>query len=369
MRSIRLTRDSWARLVAIFAAAIGLLLATEFLLFRGPLYRSVLEPDSYAGHVELLLAAQRQLTPEPTRTILVMGDSRIGEGFSVKIANQSAGGARLSFANGAVPGSTPRSWFYVLRELDPNATRYGAIVLGVDNYGDEDGTWSWADYPIDLPIAIACLRLTDTFVFAASFHQAMERFHALRASLLKGFVYKDDLQAFLAAPRARLQKVALYRAHTVEWNYDYGGRAESLAGLSVDWATRRIHFPPGLNAAQRDELSTAILRVTTPQTGDTYRYRKFWLARILERYRATATRIVFARLPRLPVQRPEPALNLPSAIRELAAANPGCVLLEENAFAALEKPEYFFDSLHLNARGRAAFSQELAGLLRATLTR
>jgi lysophospholipase L1-like esterase len=43
------------------------------------------------------------------------------------------------------------------------------------------------------------------------------------------------------------------------------------------------------------------------------------------------------------------------------------VLLDENAFSALERPEEFFDSLHLNAHGRAVFSRELAGLIRETL--
>lgn len=358
-------RDSWARPVAVFVSAILLLLATEFLLFRGAFYRSLLEPDSYAGYVELLLAAQHKLSPAPI--VLVLGDSRIGEGFSAKTANQSESRAGVAFANGAVPGSTPRSWFYILRELDPDASRYAAIVLAVDDYRDEDGTWSWADYPIDLPIVIACLRFEDTFAFAGSFHQTLERFHALRGALLKGFVYKDDVQAFLADPRARLRKVANYRAHAAEWDYEYQGRAESLAGLSVDWATRTIQFPPGLTPAQRDELSTAILRATTGQAGDKYRYRKYWLARILERYRSSATRIIFARVPRLPVHPLEPARNLPSAIRELAASNPSSLLLDENAFSALERPEEFFDSLHLNAHGRAVFSRELAGLIRETL--
>ncbi len=90
----------------------------------------------------------------------------------------SHGVAQLTFVNAAISGSTPRSWYYLLRELDPDSSRFRAIVLAVDDYRDEDGAWSWADYPVDLPTAITCLRLEDAFVFAGSFHQAAERFRS-----------------------------------------------------------------------------------------------------------------------------------------------------------------------------------------------
>jgi len=362
-------RGSWTRPVAIYSAALALFLATEFTLFRNPFYRTLLEPESYAGEVELLLAAQRNFAHAPAGTVLVLGDSRIREGFSAKIADESGGDALLRFVNGAISGSTPRSWYYILRELDPQATRYGVIVLPADDYRDEDGVWSWADYPIDLPTVTACLRLDDAFGFAASFHGLDERFHALRGALLKGFVYKDDVQAFLADPRSRLARVENSRNHSAAWNYEYPGRSESLAGLTVDWSRRTIHFPAGVEEARRNDLAAAILRETTPQFGDKYRYRKYWLERILDRYRSKDTRVVFARVPRLPVQRPEPDLHLPSAIRELAAANSHCVLLDEDVLSGLEKPEYFFDSLHLNARGRALLSQDLAARIRKALAR
>jgi hypothetical protein len=359
-------RDSWARPIAIYASAAVLFVAAEFLIFRTSFYRSALEPESYPAQVGLLLAAQRRQPPSPANAVLVLGDSRIGEGFSATIANQTA--PDLAFVNASISGSTPRSWYYVLRELDPDASRYRAIVLPLDNYRDEDGAWSWADYPIDLPIVAPALRLSDAPGFAASFHHTADRFYALRGALLQGFVYKDDLHALLANPRARFEKVAAYREHSAEWRDGYTGRPESLAGLAVDWQQRAIRFPAGLSDAQRQELSTAILRGADPQHGDTFRYRKYWLGRILERYRSKGARIVFARVPRLPVARRDPA-NLPSAVEQLAAQYPSSIVLDENAFAPLEQPEYFVDSLHLNARGRAIFSRELAALIRARAAR
>jgi len=355
----------WPKALIVPVAGLLFFSAVEFSLFGSSLYRRILEPASNAGQVELLIEQARQHPPEPDKTVLVMGDSRIGEGFSAKVADRVAGG-RLRFVNGAASGSTPRSWYYMLRELDPGPANYRAIVLAVDDYRDEDGVWSWADYPLDLRIVIACLRLSDALDFAASFHQPALRFEALRAGLYKGFVYKDDLRAFLASPTARLQKVQAFRQNGATWTYEYTGNAGSLAGLSVDWAQRSISFPPGLTDAQKQELRAALLRGMEPQHGDKYRYRKEWLGRIVDRYRGTSTRVVFVRVPRAPVPPPASGTALPSAISELA---PAVTIVDENAFTSIEKPEYFFDSLHLNAQGREEFSKQLAARLQETVAR
>jgi hypothetical protein len=356
----------WPKAVVIQTAGLVLFITLEFSLFRTPFYRRILEPASNAGQVELLLEEARQHPASPDRSILVVGDSRIGEGFSAKVADRFAGDGSLQFVNGAAAGSTPRSWYYLLRELDPSASRYCAIVLVVDDYRDEDGAWSWADYPLDLRIAIACLRLTDVADFAASFHQVNARFEALRGSLFKGFVYQDDVLAFLANPAARLAKVNAFRRGAAQWTYDYAGHDGSLAGLSVDWPTRTIHFPSGLADAQKNELAAVLLRGTEAQHGDKYRYRKQWFGRILDRYRGKPARIVFVRPPRAPLPLPAVNTSLPSAITELGSVT---TMLDENTFTWLERPEYFFDSLHLNRRGREEFSKQLAARIRETVAR
>ena len=354
---------------AIYATAVLLFVAIEFSLFRTSLYRGVLEPGSNAGQVERLLAGARAQAAQPEKTVLVMGDSRVGEGFSAKRANQSSAASGLRFVNGAAAGSTPRSWFYILRELDPDASRYGTIVLALDDYKDEDGPWSWADYPLDLRIAIACLRLSDTLDFARSFHEPALRFEAFRGALFKGFIYKDDLQAFLLNPHARLAEVDLYRRNSVAWNYDYDGNSASLAGLSIDWRERAIHFPPGLNEGAKAELRATYFREGAPQLKDKYRYRTEWLGRILSRYRGRPTRLMFVRMPRAPLPPPNPDPGLPCAACELVSEDSQAAMLDEHAFDPLEKPEYFFDSLHMNTAGRRVFSEQLAFQVRAALAR
>jgi hypothetical protein len=89
-------------------------------------------------------------------------------------------------------------------------------------------------------------------------------------------------------------------------------------------------------------------------------YRREWFGRIIDRYRGSRTRIIFARLPRGPIPRPASlAQRTSSSIREFAS-RPNVLLCEEGAFNSLERPEFFKDAWHLNREGIARFSPMLA---------
>ena len=313
-----------------WVAGFCVLFALDAALFRTPYYRQILEPDSYAGQVE------RVLHTGGNQSVAVLGDSRIAEGFSARIADQRQ--PALRFLNAAVPGSTPRCWYYLLRDLDPQGGKFKAIVLPVDAYADEDGHWEWANRTLDLNFLAARLRLADTWTFTASFHSAETRWNALLVCLLKGVILRDDLQAFLAHPGLRLNKAALYQASGSEWAYNYGGNAKDLVGTVL-----------------RDPSP----RWPAPQNGLYAAYRREWFGRIIDRYKGSDTSITFLRLPRGPAA---PSVNHAgggSSILELS----GVTVLPENLFNRLEKPEFFFDQMHMNARGRQLFSTELADLL------
>ena len=306
------------------------LFALDAALFRTPYYRRILEPDSYAGQME------RALSAAGNQTIAVLGDSRIAEGFSPRVADRRQ--PSLRFLNASVPGSTPRCWYYLLRDLDPKPGRFKIIVLPVEAYEDEDGGWEWADRTLDLNFLAARLRLADTLTVTASFHSAETRWNALLVCLLKGLLLREDLQAFLAHPDLRLRKTALYRASGAEWAYNYEGNAKDLVGTV-------LRDPPP--------------RPASPQTGLHAAYRREWFGRIISRYSGSGTSIVFLRIPRGPVAPAVSYARAGSSIRGFA----GVRVLPENLFNRLEGPEYFFDELHLNARGRQWFSTELADVL------
>ncbi|MEO8127346.1 MAG: hypothetical protein ABI822_09660 [Bryobacteraceae bacterium] len=317
------------RNLAPWMAGFCVLFALDAAMFRTSFYRENLEPDSYAGQVE------RMLRTAGNQSIAVMGDSRIAEGFSARIADQRQPGFR--FLSAAVPGSTPRCWYYLLRELDPAGTRFKTIALPLETYEDADGSRELTDRVLDLNILAARLRLADTLTFASSFQSSEARWNALLVCLLKGVGLREDFQAFLAHPAARLDKAAMYRRNGNQWNYDYQGNSKDLTGAV---------------------LPAPVPRGPSQNTGVYTAYRREWVNRIINKYRGTGTSIVFLRLPRGPVPTPASPRS-GSSIHEWT----GVSILPEDLFHSLETPEYFFDALHLNARGRQRFSTELADIL------
>lgn len=91
---------------------------------------------------------------------------------------------RLRFYNAAMPGASPRCWYYLMREIDPDRLHFSVIVVPIDNYDDEDGVSDWADWTLDTRIVVFCLRLGDLRDYTSSFHSARSRFEAWRDAVL-----------------------------------------------------------------------------------------------------------------------------------------------------------------------------------------
>src|ERR1700761_8968219 len=109
----------------------------DALVFRTRLYPSYLDPDSATGAFEMILWRERQAQQWLGRNVVVtLGDSRFG--IVPKIANALSGETGYVFRSAGVAGTDARSWYYMLSDLDPDANRYSAIALGVDNYSDQD---------------------------------------------------------------------------------------------------------------------------------------------------------------------------------------------------------------------------------------
>jgi len=135
-------------------------LIAEGAIFRLGWYNKYLEPDSSAGMVESYLFWLSHSHPVKVPQVMVIGDSRIAEGFSGPIAEKAAGN-RIHFWNFGIGGISPRVWYYMLRDGDPTRRRFSAIVMALDRYTDEDGWDSWSDRTIDLNFVIGRLRLID----------------------------------------------------------------------------------------------------------------------------------------------------------------------------------------------------------------
>ncbi len=358
---------AWAGPGATYLVAAALFVLVEGLIFHTGFYADYVDPQSSTGILEGMLRDELKREPFGADEVLVIGDSRIGEGFSAPLANRSRGDHGYYFANASAPGSTPRCWYYELRDIDPGHARYSAIVLPVESYEDVGPPENYANRTLDMHYVAARLRYSDVIDFTFSFENARERFEVLRGSLFKGFIYQQDLLAFIENPEKRLWSVGQWRIHGPEWRDGYKGRTASLSGLEVDWASKTVRLPAHLPADQAAILKSALLSEPAPPTGALEAYRRRWFGKILDLYEGSHTRLVFLALPRGPAVRPGgPPKGLSHSVRDLGQRR-GVVLLPEHAFESLERPEFYFDNLHLNSRGRERFSVMLAGLIRCQL--
>jgi hypothetical protein len=342
------------------AVTLVAFLVVEGSVFRLGWYNKYFEPDSAAGALEMRMYWLRRFRSVPSGEILVVGDSRIAEGFSGPQANERALQLKQTkqFWNIGIAGTTPRVWYYLLRDADPTRRRFDAIAIALADYADEDSYDSPNGRLLDLNFLIGRLRLTDAWDFASSMQKPELRNKALLGAVLKGTVIRTDARLFLQDIQGRITKSKLWREHGMEYVSGYGGNDHNLSGLSADLQARTVRFPAGMAESQQDHIRRRLFSPPTPQTGELTRYRKFWLGRILELYRNSPTRIVFLELPRGPLINPSRPAS--TTFVDWARKQPNVVVLHPETFRSLETPETFFDGLHLNRSGRTIFSARLA---------
>ena len=339
-----------------FCGALALWFTLDALAFRTGWYASILKPDSTAGFFETRLYGERHRTVGNPNQVLAVGDSRIP--LRARIANSITSETGYTFATIATPGTNPRCWYYMLRDVDPSANRYAAVVIPADTYDDR----AYDDYAaseIDIRYLVPVLRIGDIFDFAFSFPAWPERGQALATGLLKGLAYQQDFQDFVVNHRKRLEDVRRVREQAFQWTYNAAWDDLSLAGMTVDWDTHAIHLPGWLNPGVREDSERLLMRDPAPRSADLAAYRGKWFGRIVAHYRGSRTLLIFVRLPRGPVVRPNLPADRDSTIRDLASRGE-VALVAEHFFDGLERPELFGDALHMNGPGGEKFSLSLA---------
>jgi hypothetical protein len=304
-------------------------------------------------HLRWLKHSSRAKVPE----VLVVGDSRMAEGFSPDVANAQAAG-RPHFTNFGVPGSSPRVWYYMLRDADPDRNRFSTIAIALDDYSDQDHGEDPSNREADANYVAGRLEIDDCFDFADSIPDKTKRPGVLTQCFLKGTAFRADVQAFLSDIPERIARTRTWRDKGAGYIETYEGKPEALTGLTVDLASREIYFPPGLKDWQMETVRSTCLPDDVKQTGALTRYRKEWLGSILDLYKGSATKILFFQIPRAPWPIPEP--TAPARFLESAARNPRVRVLPQDTFRDLERPEVFADGLHMNHAGQAIFSKRLA---------
>jgi hypothetical protein len=346
-----------ATLVAAFFA--------EAAIYRQGWYYKYLEPDSSAGSVELPLYWLKRFRPRGVPEVLVVGDSRMAEGFSADQASRESGRRNTTFWNIGIPGSAPRVWYYFLRDADPTRRRFEAIAFALDYYNDEDQFDAPASHLSDVSFLIGRLRPTDIRDFASSMRTPSEQRAAFLGATLKGTVLQPDAREFLQDIPGRIARSKDARERGLGFFNGYRGNESDLRGLAVNWQTRTLAFPPQLSPEIQHSIREVLLPNLPPNKGETTRYRLLWFGRILQLYRNSPTRIVFFETSRGPL--PQPERRGPQTFLNWVRTQPNVIVLDQFAFRDLETPETYFDGFHLNRKGREIFTSRLTRLLRGVL--
>jgi hypothetical protein len=346
-----------------FSLGAAIFILVDGIVFHTPMYTSILAPDSYAGRMAVITQAERERAASGLKEVLVLGDSRMAEGFSSAIANQLSSLDGFKFVNLAEPASAVNIWDYMLRKVDPTRSRYWAIVVPY-GVGFEPNS---AD-PLRISMAAPLLRYGDCFNFASAFQRWSGRFRAFTACLLRGSAYQSDVVNFLENPIARIRSVR-QESKKLQARDFYKGRDFDIAGTLYDPKTGQVTFPSRLTERQRDAIRDSLVKPSQSETQDFLRMQRDGIQRILNRYSASSTGIVLTPVPR------GPFAGMPGASMAFHAAFPtvttqGTVFsLPEQTFDFLEKPEFYFDGYHLNSKGRQRFTEtlvtELVGRLRS----
>ena len=174
---------------------IAAFICVDGAIFHSGLYVSILAPSSYAGRVAKITQAEKERAPSGLKEVLVLGDSRIAEGFSATLANELGLRAGLKFVSLAEPAASANTWYYMVRDVDPTTRRYAAIVIPY-GIGYEPNS---AD-PLRISMTAPLLRYGDCFDFASGFQRWSGRFRAFIACILRGSAFQSDVVDLLEHP-------------------------------------------------------------------------------------------------------------------------------------------------------------------------
>lgn len=337
--------------------SIATFILLDGVIFHSGLYVSILAPSSYAGRIAEITQAEKDRAPSGLREILVLGDSRMAEGFSTTRANELGSAGRLKFVTLAEPAASANTWYYMVREVDPTTRRYFAIVVPY-GIGYEPNSADALRISMTAPL----LRYGDWFHFASGFQRSSGRFRAFTACILRGSAYQDDVIDLLEHPIARIASIQQEPARMYSREV-YKGRDYDLVGTSYNSATGQVTFADKLTEAQRLAFRKSLIQPSQSDVEYSLKLQRDWIPRIMNLYSKSPTAIVLTPIPR------GPFVELPGFSRGYDSVLPSSVTqrsslsLSEHTFDFLEKPEYYFDAFHLNTKGRQAFTDTLVSQL------
>lgn len=345
--------------------AVACLLAIEAGLFGTGFYLQFSEPASYCGQVVAVLRNARAFEQDAgkSRRVLVLGDSRMGEGFSAKICDD-LGQSDPRWFNASVPGSTPRVWSYLLDTLLRQGNRFDVVVLPLQSLSGRTSEFFMADRKLDGQFMPPILPFTEVKNFARTFDSPGLKKEMLLRGYLRSYALQSDLLRLIEHPRRRMRDVAKVREAFAS-HYAYMGREEDLSGKV--WVTDgEVQFSAEIPESEHHQYAAMPEAFSEEVVEKELIYQRYWIGRIEGSCRGSGAKLVVLLAPRGPLGETYDSEDEIDAFSRLGLSQES-VVLPAPAFSSLERPECFFDYLHMNALGRKNFSSTLWKYVSAVL--
>ncbi len=380
------------KIIDDFLLALLALVIADVTLFHCRVYIPFLQPASYSGNVERKawrLAGELEAFPDHPR-IVMMGNSRteaaIRETQLEELLNRD--GLRYRAINVAIGGSTPRSWFVLLRD-QITGRNTEIVVLGINNRTIES---SKREKLRDLTISKTRLRVADTLAMTSAYSRPKERLQVFSGMIFRTPLFRDDLREFLAAPAQRLRKAKRPKRH--RFSFERSRRASAR----VDESYHRDLLSAKLGRDNRlifDELDDFLKKskALRRQVEQGLRYRKKTrkdiargrlkshrvrpqagklklLGQLVEDLNAEGIKVVFSVLPSSPYElgRPLKVDHLGNFFQRLEESGANVAIWHDQEIVRrLQHPAYFRDTLHLNFKGANLYTRHLAGFMSSIL--
>jgi hypothetical protein len=350
----------WKSALAYAAMICAVPLLLDQTLVREVYFR-FLEPRSTAGTVLLARRVADAQYIAGKKNVLVIGDSRAGEDFSPELANAVDPGAGVNFVGLGLPGTSPRVWYYVLRDIDPDRKRYAAVWMATDSLRDDQVYSEPVNRGLDSAYLAPLLRLSDIWTYPMSFSDPKLRWQAVWNILFVGGTLQDDMRAFARHPLDRIREVHLWEKAYPDWVRAYQGRTGTVPTPEELPAAATTGSRQQRQAAL--ELAGYLQRVKNnayiPRSVG-FAYHEEWFGAIARAYSGTRVQLGLLLIPRGPYREQYPGEIAPEgSVADLARS--GLIkLAPASLVTGLERPKFFFDRLHLNRAGRIEFSKRFA---------
>jgi hypothetical protein len=205
-----------------------LFLAMDTALFRSGLYARIQSPESTPGKFFFAVLYESRRSSDPTRDVLVLGNSKMVWGFSPSQHERAHPHDPLRYIHAASSAAQPKWWFYQLRAIDPRRDRYRAIVIPVNGYllrPDADALELGTEYSSAQAIA-PLLSASDWPAFLDSFTTEESRRKALRIALFAGHGYDVDVADMVLRPLRRIRLLEERERIGERWLHDSPSRGD-----------------------------------------------------------------------------------------------------------------------------------------------